>query len=291
MENSSGVGKKKIIYGMCAGLLFAVLLAMTCYGRLPRERATVRIVVLGDSILGDCRDETSVPSLLAEYLGEPIFNGTLGGTTMGRQDREIRLANTKDCLSLQALAQSIAADDFGVQQTVRSRENATEYFAGTIDALEKIDFDSVDILLIEHGINDYHSGVPIENKEEPFDAYSFTGALRSAVTTLQRTYPELRIILVTPTYSWYPANEIPGLTCEEYDLGGGLLEEYVNAEIREAQSMGVEVLDLYHDYYPHDQWSEWSLYTKDGVHPNEAGRRLLAETLYEYLVRGEVPIS
>lgn len=84
---------------------------------------------------------------------------------------------------------------------------------------------------------------------------------------LREAYPELRIIFITPPYTWYTD---PELTCEEYDLGGGVLEDYVNAEIGLCEALNVEVIDIYHDYYPHDTWDDLYLYTDDGLHPNEA---------------------
>lgn len=277
----------KIAYSIAAVLLFAILFCVTFPGNAESgEKTAMRIVMLGDSVLGETRDETSVSALLSNHLGEPVFNGALGGTCMGRLDSEMRLANTKDCLSMEALARAIATDEFGVQQTVRIRENATEYFEETINELEKVDFESVEILFIGHGINDYHGGMPIVNEEDPYDIYTFTGALRSAVETLQKKYPDMRIILLTPTYSWYIFYDTPELTCEENNLGGGVLEEYVNAEIELARSMGVEVIDLYHDFYTHEEWSDWQIYTTDGVHPNETGRNMIAEKIYEYLQNG-----
>ncbi len=282
-ENGRKTDKNIIIYGLIAVLLFVFLLVTTFFGAGKTKKAEVRIVMLGDSILGECRDETSVSALLSEMLGEPVFNGALGGTCMGRMDEEKRLAYTKDCLSMQALSQSIVTGDFGVQQTVRSREAATDYFEETINALEQIDFDKVELLLIGHGVNDYHSGIPIYNEENPYDIYTFTGALRSTLKSLQNKYPDLRIVLVTSSYSWYPHIDGTELTCEEYNLGGGVLEEYINAQLYVAESMDVEILDLYHDFYPHEQWSDWEIYTRDGVHPNEAGRKLIAERIYRYL--------
>ncbi len=286
--NSKKWNKSIIIYGIAALLLFGVLFAATYHDRRSgQEKTTVRIVMMGDSILGECRDESSVSARLAQLLGEPVFNGALGGTCMGRTDTEMRLAYTKDCLSMQAFSQSIVTGDFGIQQTVRSREAATGYFEETINEMEQIDFASVELLIIGHGINDYHAGTPIYNGEDPYDAYTFTGALRSTIKTLRDKYPDMRILLLTSPYSWYPYNDAYELTCENYNLGGGLLEDYVNAEIGVAESMGVEVIDLYHDFYPHEQWSDWEIYTRDGLHPNEEGRKLIAEKIYEYLSADE----
>jgi len=277
--------KKKgnqILYSGIALFCFVVLMGLTCQPREERiPKQAYQMVVLGDSLLGGLnRGPESVPGLLSERLGVTVYNGTLGGTSMSYLDGEKRLGYTKDCLSMAALAKSIAAGDFGVQQTVRIRENATEYFPETIDGLETIDFAQVETLLLEFGINDYHMGTTIYPEGNGEDIYTFVGAIRSAVRDIQSAYPDMRIVLLTPTYSWYPPKE---LTCEEYNLGGGYLEDYVEAELAVAKELGVEVIDLYHDVYPHEVWEDWNVYTNDGLHPNEAGSILLAEKIVAYL--------
>ncbi len=271
---------RTIVYGTISAVLFGVLLLNTFPLRKTRKMYTPQIVVLGDSIFGQARDETSVSSLLSELLGQEVFNGALGGTCASRVNREGRLAYSKDSLSFVELSRAAALDDFGWQQATRVRESTTEYFPEVIDDLEKIDFSGVDILLVQYGLNDYHAGVPLDNPEDPYDTYTFAGAFRGAVAYWRETYPEIRIVLLTSTYSWY---EYAGKTCEEMDEGGGILEDYINKEIQVAEEMGVEVLDLYHDVYPHETWEDRKLYTHDGLHPNEAGRRLLAETVAAYL--------
>lgn len=283
-KNNRKWDKRKITYSVIAVLLFAALMAVAYRDRqAAEEKITVPYLIMGDSIYGECRDETSIAALLSQKLGGTVFNGAFGGTCLGRIDSEMRLANTKECLSMHALSQSIVTGDFGVQQTVRSREAVTEYFDALIDDMERLDFAAVEILFIGHGVNDYHSGVTIYREDAPNDPYTFTGALRSIVLTLQRKYPDLRIILLTPPYTWYPYQDAPELTCEEYNLGGGILEDYVNAEITVAQEMGVEVIDLYHDFFPHEQWSDWQRYSRDGLHPNAEGNKLIAEEIYQYL--------
>lgn len=266
---------KNCIYGIAAILVFVILYCFTYKDREDRlEKQSYEIVVLGDSIMGLVRDETSVAARLSEIVGVPVFNGALGGTCMARMDTEKRLDYNKDTLSMAGLAKAIVAQDFGVQQTTRIREGATEYFGDTIDALENVDFDKVRVLFIGHGLNDYHGGVKLyADESDPYDEDTYIGALRSVVTSLQKTYPKLRIILLTPTYSWYIYT---GQTCEELDAGYGILEDFVEAEKQTAAELGVEIIDLYHDFYPHEVWEDLYVYTDDGLHPNEEARRIIA---------------
>lgn len=266
---------------MTAFLLFLLLAAATLRDRSDRlERRQVQMIALGDSLFGLVRDETSIPAQVGELMGMTVFNGAFGGTCVSRIDEEHRLDYGMDALSLVGLAKAVAGDDFGVQQSLKFRESNTEYFEETVDELERVDFSSVELVLIMHGLNDYYSGVPIRNEKDPYDEYTFTGALRSAVEFLLRANPKMRIVLVTPAYSWYLAMD---QTCEEYNGGGAVQEDYVNAEIELADELGIEVIDVYHDVYPHDRWEDWELYTVDGLHPNESGRKLLSGIIAEYL--------
>lgn len=273
--------KKTIAYGLASVVLLAVLAAATFRDRADRlERRQVQVVMLGDSVFGLIRDDTSIPAQIERSLGKSVFNGAFGGTCISRIDKDYRLTNARDSLSLAGLTQAIAADDFGVQQTVRARESNTEYFADTVEGLEKIDFSSVELVIIMHGLNDFYSGVPIYNAEDPLDEYSFTGALRSSLTALRKANPDMRILLVTPTYTWHLQS---GLTCEEFNGGYGIQEDYIETEIEVAEELGIELIDVYHDLFPHEKWEDWELYTFDGLHPNETGREWLTGIICEYL--------
>lgn len=277
----SRLWKKEITYGLIAVVVLGLLAAATFRIRPGRvDRQQVQLITLGDSIFGNIRDDTAIPAQLGRLLDMSVFNGAFGGTAVSRIDREYRLTNARDSLSLVGLTKAIAADDFGVQQTLRIRDSISEYFEDTIDVLEMLDFSKVELVVIMHGLNDYYDGVPIYNENDPLDEYSFTGALRRSLLYLRQANPDIRILLVSTTYTWHRA---AGLTCEEYDVGYGKQEDYIRAEAEVAKELGVEFLDLYHDVYPHEKWEDWEVYTFDGLHPNEAGRELLADIIFEYL--------
>ncbi|MCR5753628.1 MAG: SGNH/GDSL hydrolase family protein [Acetatifactor sp.] len=284
-ENKLAGWQIKFIYLMLGSILLGLLWNVTNPEKMRGvSKTSYSIVTLGDSVLGECRDETSVTAQLSELLQTEVFNGAFGGTTLSQAPRERRICADADCLSMSALVQAIVTGDFGVQQSFNSRENATEYFSQTIDALEKIDFSEVDILLLEYGLNDYHAGHPLDNPKDEQDVTTFLGALRYSISLLRKEYPSLRIILVTPVFTWYTADRYgEDMTGETYETGKAFLNQYVDAELQFAKEAGLEIIDVYHDFYPHEKFEDWMLYSHDGLHPNESGRRILAETIYAYL--------
>jgi len=270
--------KDKFIYGFIVTVIFLVLLGGSVLAA-RQEKTVYQVVCFGDSVIGRIRGETSITAILEERLGTPVFNGAFGGTGISRWNQERRLAYTHDGFSMAALAKAAAYDDFGMQQTIRITDNGTDYFEETIDTLSKIDYSQVKVVFIQQGTNDYNRGVPIYNEADPYDPYSFTGALRGIIRDFRTKLPHIRIILVTPTYCWFTStNE----TCEEWNEGYGYLADYVAAEIAVAKELGVEVIDNY-DLFPHDTWEDWLTYTDDGLHANTEGRKLIADTLADYL--------
>lgn len=284
LRRKGKIADHKIAYWVIAlavfGLIALAAFKDDLFSDQTQKNRDYRIVIFGDSIIGEYREETSVTELMSGELGEPVFNAAFGGSCMSYTETDKRLAYTKDCLNMVGLCQAIYAGDFRVQRNSRIRESATDYFDETIRELSDIDFTGVEIVLIEQGLNDYHGAVSLDDPDNPYNTYTFAGALRSAVENLRAVNPDVKIILVTPTYSWYRDEQ---LTCEEYNPGGGVLAEYVDREWELAKELGIEFVDIYHDFYRHDEWSDWEIYTNDGLHPNETGRRMIAETLCGYV--------
>lgn len=275
-----GRNRQVIAYYALAVLLFAAIFLSTFRSRAHRGRQVVEMVCFGDSVFTDIGDMAAIPDRLAELLDVSCYNASMGGTCAARLEKERRLDSAKGSLSLVGLTGAIRSRDFDVQQTARIRDSNTESFPGIIDGLAEVDFGQVEVALIQKGVNDYHGGVPIDNEEDPYDEYTFLGALRSAVRDLRRVNPHIRILFITPTYTWYTAT---GLTCEETDNGAGVLEDYVNAQLGLAEELDVEAIDLYHDFFPHESWEDWKESMMDGLHPNEAGRERIAEKIADIL--------
>ena len=269
---------------LIAVLVFiAIVASVGCY-RESKE-VSYKIVCMGDSIIGNERGETSITSIMSRELSVPVYNGAFGGTTMTCRETEKRAAVTTDTLSMAKLSEAVAQQDFYVQNAGITRSSAMEYFPESVYGFQYIDFDDVEILVIEHGVNDYLTGVPLDNEQDPYDVYTFGGALRYTLETLQNQYPDMRIILVTPTYCWFLYEK---LTCEEKNLGQGFLKDYVDLEKEIAALYQVEVVDNYYEsgIGAEERFEDWEIYTQDGVHLNEAGRALVASRIIECIRRG-----
>lgn len=275
--------KRSILYWAIAAVVFSLLLMGMIFCRQSRsaKRQPADIITVGDSLLGQDRGDTSVAALLSRMSNRSVINGNLSGTTIAKVDLNRTGSNVYELYSMSSLVKSIVAKDFGIQSTQRRWLPGTGNYEEVIRELAAVDFAKTNVLFICYGVNDYHGGVPLDNEKDPYDEYAYAGAIRYVVRNLKKHYPDLRIILMTPTYTWYPDREV---TCENMKMGEGyVLEDYVNTMLDTARELGVESLDIYHDFYDHDSMDDWSVYTVDGIHPNEAGREKIARAMADYL--------
>ena len=57
------------------------------------------------------------------------------------------------------------------------------------------DFSNTDYFVIEYGMNDFLSGIPLNDEDDIYDEYTYVGALRIAIQRLRDSFPDaIRII-------------------------------------------------------------------------------------------------
>lgn len=240
------------------------------------------IVVLGDSIIGNIREETSVTSVMERELGKKVINGAFGGTCMASTNRDLKSTYYEDSLNLAILVDAIVEKNFMVQKSdINGSQFKLPYFKQGLMDLSEIDFEKVEILVIQQGTNDYNAGNPLDNPNNPYDKTTFGGALRYTIEQIQDNYPDIQIVLTTPIYCEILQQDGTYLDCAQLDFGYGSLEKYVNLEKEIAQEYGITLIDNYNELGIDE--TNVDIYTEDGLHLNEEGRELLGVAIARQL--------
>lgn len=272
--------KNKLIkrfFPFAAAAVIAGFLLYLFWGSVDAEMTvSYDAVVLGDSIIGKEHDGSGVHYYFQEASGFTMYNGAFGGNCASAGEKDNHYSYNEESLSLCRMAEAICSRDFGVQLAdIGASQVKLDYFKETMEGLAGIDFEQVDMLLLEFGFNDYSSGRRLDNPEDPYDVYTCGGAMRYAIELFQKTYPDLRIVIVTPCYCWISGYE----DCTKEDFGYGTLEKYVALEKEIAAEYGVDVVDIFYGLGFNE--SNIFSYTQDGIHLNPEGRRVYGTFLGE----------
>lgn len=252
--------KKILIYIVPALMVLTAVLYGIFAG--PVKTTSPRVIIFGDSLIGNDRTDTSVTSLLEDKSGFSVFNAGIGGSLMTNGDASDKRWNYYNMVNV---ADSIAKDDFSsmlseIPYDYLDYNVIIQYLDDTVKGLSQIDFSSVEYIVIEHGINDCIGGVSVEEFEK---------ALKSVIENLRKASPNAKLIVVSPGYT---------VTLE----GNSITEEYVAAEKRICTEQNVSFIDFYHNSgINSDNYTD---YLYDGLHTNAGGNNILANMIYEKIM-------
>lgn len=235
------------------------------------DRGEVNIVVLGDSIWDLVRDETGIDAVLEDKLDCTVYNLAISGTSAAFRNQDDS-TGTWNKQSLYPLVQHITGNG---ETTVSETEEAFQM-------INSIDYDSVDYFVISYGLNDYFNIIPVDG-EDPFDLYTYGGALRSAVSMLKERYPDAKIVLISQTcWHLYSYGKIVA-DSNDYDFGAG----YGTAYVEKVQEIAKEYDCIYVDAYHKMGITRRNglKYLIDATHLTETGREKYASILADYLIK------
>lgn len=261
--------------------IIAIVLLFACFlpwiYRHKGQNDKYDVVVFGDSIVTEVYSHNCLGMQLEEMSGRKVLTASFGGTTMADPNSDGDAGDQYSFLSMSRLSEALRLRDFSFtyMSTFPNAVFNIVHFTYYCKKLLTVDWDNVSYIIIEHGTNDYSSGIQVDNPDNPYDVKTFGGALRHSIENIRKGAPNATIILLTPIYNRtaYPED------CYTYDFGGGLLEDYVEKELEIAKEMNVVVVDNFHDSGINAE--NFDLYAFDNLHINDEGSTVLAERLYE----------
>ena len=207
-----------------------------------------KISFLGDSItqgVGASEESKRYTDLFAKMTGAIVSNYGISGTRIARQQKypEYEWKPAWD------------DNDF-------------------INRLENEMDSEADAVVIFGGTNDYgHGNAPFGTPDDR-EPDSFIGACHYLFATTVIKYPEARHIVMTPLHR--ESEDVP-------NGNGKILSDYVRVIRDTAKIYGFEVLDMYESCPIDPRISDnKERYAPDGLHPSDAGYKIIADMLKEY---------
>ena len=218
------------------------------------------IANMGDSIIGNTQDQSSVSAYLENATGATCHNLGFGGGRMSAHDYQW------DAFSMYSIANAIAAGDYSAMEGYASEgfDGMPSYFAATVAKLKVLDFSKVDIVTIGYGVNDFTGNKTLDNTSNKKDVNTFGGALRHSIETILTRYPNLRIVVVAPCWAKHMDGQV--------NANGNTLYDFVEKTVEIAREYHLPVVNPFDDMGINSfNASHWFA---DDIHPNATGREL-----------------
>lgn len=238
---------------------------------IPEEKNEVDIVVFGDSIWDDYRGNNGISEQIASLTGYNIYNCAIGGTSATITDSSTDVTEEWNSRSLNSMI-------YILDGTVSADSQLEGHPAK--DVIKSIDFSQVDYFILSYGLNDYFMHAE-PTTDDYYNMDTYEGALRHSIMKLQELYPNIDILVISPTYCKTTTRDNQPSDSDNCDYGKGTLHAYVNAAAEVANEMGVHYLNAYDDFDMNASNADINL--RDGVHFTEQGMTVYAQHVIDFL--------
>ena len=218
------------------------------------------IVFFGDSIMGNYHGPLSIPGESASLSGADTYNLGVGGTCAIRDFNKL-----VDAFLGSGSLSDIEDKDF---------LSELERFENEHDENKELYF------IVNYGVNDYFMGVPAHvNTGAPYSEYaydSYEASMTDGIIKLQSTYPNAKIIILSPIYTnYFEAGERimsdVGAPLQTYRDMGKFISEKLGTEWIDS----LNLIEINEDNY--------ETYLIDEVHPNFDGIYLISDSIIRFI--------
>ena len=244
------------------------------------------IVLFGNAPFADDRDSSdSLANLIAKETGANVYNCSISGSYLAAQELNFDptvAAMDAYCLYwLVSLATGAPIDNYYVQAAEQLGDKTPADAEEVINTLKTLDFNTIDTVAIMYDATDYLLGNPMYNDDNPTDPTQFTGNLEASLDILQSLYPQIRIIVMSPTYAYAVDENGDYVSSDMYIYNNrDVLSTYVIKECYSANLHSVSFMDNLYGSITEDTAKE---YLTDNLHLNVKGRKLIAKR-FEYFL-------
>lgn len=241
------------------------------------------IVCLGNAPFADERGSSGLAEMIAQKCGATVYNCAFPDSYLSMKYEQYSDSYPQDALSLYLVTASLCSGDFTLMDYAAGLVEDQAGTQAALETLKSVDFSTVDMIVIMYDLSDYRDDRPVMDENNDINLITWNGALNASIQLIQKTYPYIRIVVLSPAYGQYTDANGNVINADTEDLGNGTLPDYVLHEIDVAMANGVSILDNYYGSVTENQAAEC---LTDGYHLNEAGRARIADRFAEkiYLI-------
>lgn len=258
-------------------------------GRIIPTGNVDTIVAFGNAPFADYRNsENNLANMISEATGATVYNCSVSNSYLACQspyfNPQVAPMDIYSFYWLICLATLDGANSAYFEQAAEVLGDAIPPEAQEVyDTLTTLDFNTVDVVTIMYDATDYLMGHGMYSDENPTDIQQFTGNLEAGIELLQKTYPHIRIIVMSPTYAYALDEEGNYVSSDKYVYGEmDVLSTYSIRQCMSCLSRSVSFVDHLYGTVNEDNATEYLI---DHVHLNQKARELITQRFIAALTR------
>lgn len=236
----------------------------------------LRILFLGNGSLADDKSsDTNLSNIVQAKTGATVYNCAIPGTYMSMKNSTYKDTFIYDAFSFYNLCTIFTIDNTKtISWAERDLGGFPEDVKESLDLLQSIDYNELDVLCIYYDGSDYLDQRGSYSFDEETDPTYFCGALGAGLDLIQEYLPHVRIIVMSPTYVY--AVDEDGNYSSPFITD--VLEEPISNYIGLQSQVCMEHHVTYVDNFYGSVYEEIADdYLKDNILLNEKGHALLAD--------------
>ena len=250
------------------------------------EDGVERILFLGNNVITDGHDpdeEGNIAELLSADYEAEVLNPGFQGSMIACDSSEYIDTCPWDAFRLYHLCDALCRGDFSLQKKAIEEMEFVELnrdrYEESLNLLSTLDVNTLDVLVIFYDAADMLNYRPVSEKTG-HDISTVCGALASSVELVQKTFPFLRIVIMSPYHAYAVSSEGYYESLDTLDYGNGSLPYYLYSIADVAQMYDISLVDNYYGTINELSGTE---YLENNIKLNNAGRRKMEERLAGFL--------
>lgn len=254
-------------------------------GNIISNGIVENIVVFGNAPFADNPDsEDNLANLIAENTGAQVYNCSVSNSYLAARhpyfDAGVAPMDAYNFYWLITLGVGGLNAHYYPEAEKALGDSLPPEAQEVYNTLTTLDFNEVDVVVIMYDASDYLMGHEMYDDFNPTNIQCFTGNLEAGIELLTDNYPNIRIIVLSPTYAYALNEEGEYVSSDMYRYGQDVLSTYVIKQSDSCNSRSVSFVDNLYGTITEDNADQYLI---DNIHLNTEGRRLVFNRFMEAL--------
>lgn len=234
------------------------------------------ILFLGNGFLAQDKDsETNMANIIAKETGATVYNCSIPGSYLSMYNSSYSQEYPYDAFSFYNMCTIFTVDNTKTISWADYHLNGLpDEVKEPLDLLQTIDPSKLDILCVCYDASDYLEQRNIYDEMNATNPSTFQGALSAGVQLVQEMLPQVRIIVMSPTYTYVVDDDGNYTSPLSGDILKMSLVDYINYEYLACMESHVTFVD---NFYGTIHEKNADQYLEDNIHPTPEGNALLAD--------------